>query len=203
MTSFRFQNMFVQCVQAGADVGAAFSDDLYMTINGKRFSFLNLSEGAPSDEGGGFLPGQLGSAFTNGSGAVFSDSAIINLFDRDGTDVDGFTGIFEGGDDFIASGLIQPPVQNFSHFAFKLEGNGSSYNIETDVVFQSPVVLKPRHPSGKVASKSGGVMNGSNTTGTLVGLGGKDIINANDGNDIVIGGNNNDILNGNVITQLG
>ncbi|HEY9643954.1 MAG TPA: hypothetical protein V6C57_25915 [Coleofasciculaceae cyanobacterium] len=193
MTNFILRNMSIQCIKAGADVGLAFSDDLYMTINGQRFSFLNLNENAPSDEGGGFLPGQFGSALS-GSGAIFSDSAVIKLFDRDDPDVDGFTGIFEGGDDFITSVLVPTPAQPSSHLIFNLEENGSSYHIEADAVIPKTVVLKLRR--GKVASESGGVMNGSNTTGTLVGLGGKDVINAKNGNDIVLGGNNNDILNG-------
>jgi hypothetical protein len=81
MTLFRLQNMVVKGIQAGADIGAAFGDDLYMTVGNKRFSVFNIFENAPGDEGGGFLPGEIGSAL-DGDGTLFNDSVTISFFDK-------------------------------------------------------------------------------------------------------------------------
>lgn len=59
-----------------------------------------------------------------------------------------------------------------------------------------PKVRLPNLSNGSLAAKTGGVLNGKNIAGTLVGRNGRDTINANNGNDIVLGGGNNDTLNG-------
>lgn len=64
--------------------------------------------------------------------------------------------------------------------------NGSKYKLEYNINKFSI--------SGKVASVKGGVMNGRNTDGTMVGLGGQDTINGNNGDDLILGGGNNDLL---------
>jgi Ca2+-binding RTX toxin-like protein len=66
--------------------------------------------------------------------------------------------------------------------------NGSQYKLEYNINRFST--------SGKVASAKGGAMDGRNTDGTMVGLGGKDIINGNNGDDLILGGGNSDSLNG-------
>jgi Ca2+-binding RTX toxin-like protein len=68
------------------------------------------------------------------------------------------------------------------------EMNGSKYKLEYNINRFST--------SGKVASAKGGVMDGRNTDGTMVGLGGKDTINGNNGDDVIFGGGNTDNLNG-------
>jgi hypothetical protein len=187
----RIHDMIISCKQAGADVGGAFGDDLYVVVDGQRFSPFNSSFSGFSDQGAGFRPGQVGFALTGG-GTIASDRAVISFFDRDDTTVDGFTGFFEGGDDFIGSVVLFDNVRQPTRI-FNIQGEGSSYDIQVTANF----FFQPgNHDIGKVALKSGGVMNGQNTAGTLVGLGGKDIINANNGDDILLGGNNDDILNG-------
>jgi Ca2+-binding RTX toxin-like protein len=76
----------------------------------------------------------------------------------------------------------------------------ANYSLRVEVqsgpVIFTPIPTIPRIPNGKVAAIEGGLMNGRNTAGTLVGLKGQDIINANNGDDIVLGGDNDDILRG-------
>jgi hypothetical protein len=50
------------------------------------------------------------------------------------------------------------PTANIFRPNFDLEGNGSKYHIELLGTQQPSPVLKPRHPSGKVADSNGGVM---------------------------------------------
>lgn len=205
--SFTLKNITIQCIQAGADVGAAFGDDLYLRVDGNKFPIFNLSTSGFADQGFGFRPGQLGSALT-GAGATVGDHPVISLFDKDGTDVDGLTGLFEGGDDFIGSTLLAPQASRAftgtQHFFFTISGEGSVYNVQANIDQNFSLsggtggllTKRPVAAVGKVASQAGGVMNGLNIAGTLVGRNGKDIINANGGDDTVLGGNNSDILNG-------
>lgn len=82
-----------------------------------------------------------------------------------------------------------------------IKSREADFSLRVEAVDATPIVINPiptipRIPFGKVASKAGGVLNGRETAGTLVGMNGKDIIHANGGNDVVLGGGNNDILNG-------
>jgi Ca2+-binding RTX toxin-like protein len=187
-------------IDAHADNGTA--DDPYILFNGEEFGLDGPD--ILQQLGSGLGTGQVATVirgFNPVLNKTFTSSLNIQAFDRDNFTVDGLAAIFEGGDDFINSALLIPtgtePFNVPLRYIFNLQGGGSFYQLDLNVTRLSNVLLKPRHPNGKIASKEGGVMNGSNTAGTILGLGGKDVINANNGNDILLGGKNDDILNGN------
>ncbi|HEY9643955.1 MAG TPA: hypothetical protein V6C57_25920 [Coleofasciculaceae cyanobacterium] len=194
MPTFNLKNMTVQCIQASADVGAAAGDDLYLTVNGSRRGIINNSAfpQGRADTKAAFFTGQFGTALPN-NGFRFNDVATISLFDRDDTTVDGITGLFEGGDDFIGSAQVSPPSDGtLFHYSFDLVGGGSSYRVGFDVALSSSSPIRV----SLVAPVLGGVINGNNKNGKLTGRQGKDILNAKGGNDLLLGNGNSDILNG-------
>lgn len=102
-----------------------------------------------------------------------------------------------GRDEFISSEI--PPGDYIVGVVIAQNGS-ADYSLRVQVngppIVLNPIPTIPRLSIGKLASEEGGVLNGKNTAGTLVGRSGKDIINANNGDDILIGYGNDDILNG-------
>lgn len=206
-TQLLIGNMKLTCVNAGADnIFTGIGDETYM--RGKGFDDLRGSNPLNPLSDGDFLnviksngknalqePMQSGDTarVRFGGSASYDVGGGVNfkIFDQDPTS------IFEGGlfpDDFIGSTSYtatgsEPVIgQTPLHFTRSISGNGSSYKFQFDVVRFST--------SGKVASEKGGLMDGRNTAGTMVGLSGKDIINGNNGDDLILGGGNSDHLNG-------
>lgn len=211
MTQFVATNIKLTSLQNGADVLS--DDDIYMNVNGFKFGFgygnsLQQAPGFTNNTRPGAKEMRTGDTATLypltgtttiGDGAFlpngefiqtipFSNSMSFDVYDADG--------IFEGGDDFIgttsyvAKGSEPLLGQGNFHFINFMNGSGSKYRLEYDInKLSSPT-------NGKIASQEGGLLNGSNLDGTLVGLAGKDIIDGNGGDDILIGGDNDDMLQG-------
>lgn len=212
--SYHFDFAKLTCIHAGADFGTA--DDTFLNFKGGGFglsgSFFgeifntnpanpgDAISGHPMDAGDvGFLihvPGTL-------LPGVFHGSLSISVMDADSGD---FPEIFDFFDDLIGTTTFTPktsdPIGGQFEFVQIISGSGSTYVLDFGVTKLDNIgeitgpILKPRKPNGKLASKEGGVLNGNNKDGTLIGLGGKDAIYGNNGDDILSGGANNDTLIG-------
>lgn len=209
MTVFTASHINLTAISTGADVLS--DDDTYMNIKGfkvgmggdfqKADGLINATrQGAHEMRTGDRalvdplkVPG-LGADIIGSNGlkvktVPFSGSISFDVFDQD-------TGIFEGADDFLGSTTYTPngtePLlgQQGAHFINIMNQGGSQYRLEYDIN------KLPSSTNGKIASQEGGILNGSNLDGTLVGQAGKDIIYGNGGDDILIGGDNDDMLQG-------
>lgn len=209
-TNLLFGNMKLTCIKAGADnIFTGLGDETFMTIRGFGNPLdINGTNSLDPTSGGRTLDviksngknarfepmqsGEIGRVRFQGAASVEAiDGATFKVVDQD------FSDVFEGGlfpNDLIGSTSYkatgnEPLIgQNPFFFVNFMKGGGSEYKFEYNVV---------RFPTtGKLASEKGGVLNGKNTDGTLLGQGGKDVIYANDGDDIVLGRGNNDKLYG-------
>jgi hypothetical protein len=199
-------NIQLHCIVAGADVFT--DDDTYAIVNDARVirSIFNFDRGNnnpqpnPGVANEGHPMGNDDRGFVTDFSIVSSlqvnssSSVTISLFDEDGV---AFDDAFAIPDDPLGSTtyFVTGKEVGTQPFLSILSGSGSVYQVTFDVTALGPV-LKPRHPSGKIASTEGGVMQGSNIAGTLIGKSGKDIIFGNNGDDIIVGGGNDDVLNG-------
>jgi Ca2+-binding RTX toxin-like protein len=210
MTQLVISHMNFKADHAGADNTSP--DDPYLLVNGIRFDanvdvFGSDSGTVSTGNTGTFTnlkapPGVHSNGVNDFFDVVAANKVTFKLYDEDSAAVDGaFAAFFEGGDDFIgqtsytANGnepLFVSPRYGLDGFFFNniMTGSGSKYTIDYRVN------QLPGSTTGKLASKAGGVMQGSNKDGTLVGLNGKDIIFANAGDDLIDGGGNSDTANG-------
>jgi Ca2+-binding RTX toxin-like protein len=194
-------NIRIDSVITAADVFTG--DDTYAKINdffnGSPQEVFNFNEGGLASKGHPFSVGQHGIVTTSDGRFIFSinssSSVTISLFDQDGT---AFDDLLAAPDDPLGSTtyFVTGNEKGTKTVSAEVSGSGSDYGVTFDVTALAPPTLKPRHPSGKVADSEGGLMQGSNTAGTLIGQGGKDIIFGNKGDDIIVGGGNDDVLNG-------
>ncbi|MBD3886802.1 hypothetical protein IFO70_34765 [Phormidium tenue FACHB-886] len=211
-------DMEFTCIKNGAD---SFSgDDIYLAVNGFRYQPIKSFSPSGhaqfpdyfSGDNGTFIRPQGSNApvvtgtITSGKNDftfVANNSITFKIFDEDSFGTDGFGSFVDPNDDLIGSvsytakgnePFFDRSQQVFSQPGFQffniLTGSGAQYKLSYNIT------QLPGSTTGKLASKDGGIMNGSNKDGTLVGLGGKDIINANDGDNLLDGGDNSDTLNG-------
>jgi Ca2+-binding RTX toxin-like protein len=189
-------NIRINCVNAGADFFTG--DDTYTRVSGSVQPIFNFNDPGFADQGHP-MNQSLGVVTTRDGRFIYSTptstSVEIALFDKDGG---AFDDLLETPDDFLGSTtyIVTGNEKKTQTFDAQLFDSGSFYLVSFDVIPPTGPILKPRHSSGKVADSEGGVMQGSNTAGTLIGKGGKDIIFGNKGDDIIVGGANDDVLNG-------
>jgi Ca2+-binding RTX toxin-like protein len=201
--SFKPTFIKLTCLHAGADANIFTDDDTFLVVNNTNFKVLNVSANPKGDADSGFPmgTGQTGFA-TKGFnpfeipslGSIqFQNSLNIQVWDSDGAE---FLDFLQASPDFCGQTTLIPTGNEplgVSSFTSIVSGSGSVYKIDFGVNnFRS----KDATLTGKTADSDGGIMQGSNTAGTLIGKGGKDIIFGNNGDDILVGGANDDVLNG-------
>lgn len=207
MTIVTASNIKITCNQAGADgIFDGPGDDVYMqwgTGSGGGEGFfrkVNRLPGTDLDALGGMFATET--AKLSGTSTLIGDNfdpdlplfgiggesrISFSLRDRDNT-------LFDKTDDlllqttYVATGKEPLVGAGSLYFVKTSEENGSKYKLEYNINKFSF--------TGKVATNKGGVMDGRNTDGTMVGLGGKDTINGNNGDDLILGGGNSDSMNG-------
>ncbi|HEY9629308.1 MAG TPA: hypothetical protein V6C84_18555 [Coleofasciculaceae cyanobacterium] len=192
----RASNVKVTAIKAGADnFFEGPGDDLYARITsgvfGEHNHNITKSNGQNAIDVGMFT-GETGKVST-ASIFPFEGTPTITFELRD-FDNRPFQSHQDNFDTTVLktsyTGTGNEPVVGAGSFFFVnfSNMNGSQYKLEYNINKFST--------SGKVASAKGGAMDGRNTDGTMVGLGGKDIINGNNGDDLILGGGNSDSLNG-------
>lgn len=189
-------NVKVTCIKAGADnFFEGPGDDLYARISSGPTGEDNhniIKSNGQNPLVVGMFTGETGTVSTAGI-FPFEGTPTINFELRDFDDrpfqahQDSFdTTVLKtsytatGKEPLIGAGSLY--FVNFSDM------NGSKYKLEYNINRVLTI--------GKVASAKGGLMDGKNTSGTMVGLGGKDTINGNNGDDLILGGGNSDTLKG-------
>jgi RTX calcium-binding nonapeptide repeat (4 copies) len=203
---FVASNMTLKCIKNGADPFGS-SDNPYMVLNGERFKVVHTTGGRLGTFSGDLLSGEsavlvgprkFGQPVSAEFEKQFSNALNFKLFDEDNPLT---TGAFEFGPDqligettYLAGGgepLYNKATSGKDGFFVSrlLKGAGSEYQ------FSYRVSKLPGTTTGKVATDEGGLLNGSNKDGTLVGKSGKDLIKGNNGDDPLFEGANNDDLN--------
>lgn len=195
-------DIFVTALHPTADSNTG--DDTFAEVNGIVKGIFNFNKGGDASQGFPMDKNDVGvvtrDAIANGNSKRLRvpvvNSVTISLEDADGVE---FL-------DLLRLDVTPDPVGSVTYFATGKEPVNVSqrssiftfgYRVDFTITnFSSGPVLTPRHPSGKVASVDGGVMQGDNTAGTLIGKSGKDIIFGNNGDDIIVGGGNDDVLIG-------
>lgn len=175
------------CLHAGADANIFTDDDTYIRVNGVFHSIRNISTNPAgrAENGHPMGTGHIGfDTDLSSRGRNLPNSINIQVWDVDGVE---FLDAFQFSDDFMGQATFTPSGTGTA--TASVFGSGSAYQIDVGFNDRSPV-------RGRVATEDGGVLNGSNKDGTLVGLNGKDIIHANQGDDLVMGGGNEDTLDG-------
>lgn len=191
--AYKLNEITIGCIHAGADTFGADQTYIWFKERGEAAAPVNQRTGElfslDSGDIGHMVDG--GTSSINLTSYFFNSNPMtIQLFDNDQDDP------FGGLDDLLLSATLihtgNEPFRTPMHYVSTTQSNsGSTYNIEFTMTRQVELI-----PRGKAASQAGGLLNGENTDGTLIGKSGKDIINGNDGDDILVGGGNSDILNG-------
>jgi hypothetical protein len=189
-------NVKVTCIKAGADgFFEGPGDDLYARISsgptGESGHNIIKSNGQLAIEAGMFT-GETGKVSTAGIFPFEGTPTItFELRDFDNRILQAHQDSFDTTvlkTSYTATGKEPLIGAGADYYVNISEMNGSKYKLEYNINRVLTI--------GKVASAKGGLMDGRDTGGTMVGLGGKDIINGNNGDDLIVGGGNSDHLNG-------
>jgi Ca2+-binding RTX toxin-like protein len=222
---YRLDFVKLTCNHAGADLingddtflrfqGGGFNSDNAVNGNDINLDFVSFGGGfgtvlntnpahsGIAHQGHPMDSGDVGFLISDGSTKPtrFDGPLSVVVIDQDGQETaDHIPPFIDFNNDLLGTATFTPKANDPLGGQFKvitdISGGGSSYQVEFQVT-KVNVLLKPRHPNGKLAAKTDSILNGNDKAGTLIGLSGKDIIYANDGDDILFGGANDDTLFG-------